>query len=67
MSSSFLAVLPDAITHQHQHLSPVALDPPFPTRTVTLLTREGAYQTAANRAFTHLTHEYVRAHLPNNR
>jgi LysR family cyn operon transcriptional activator len=60
-------VLPDAITHQHPHLSPVALDPPFPTRTVTLLTREGAYQTAANRAFTHLTHEYARAHLPNNR
>jgi LysR family transcriptional regulator, cyn operon transcriptional activator len=60
-------VLPDAITHQHPHLSPVTLDPPFPTRTATLLTREGAYQTAANRAFTHLTHEYVRAHFPNNR
>jgi LysR family transcriptional regulator, cyn operon transcriptional activator len=60
-------VLPDAITHQHRHLSPVALDPPFPTRIVTLLTREGAYQSAANRAFTELTHEYVRAHLPNNR
>jgi hypothetical protein len=42
-------------------------DPPSPTRTATLLTREGAYQTAANQAFTHLTHEYVRAHLPNNR
>ncbi len=60
-------MLPDAITHQHPHLSPVALDPPLPTRTVTLLTREGAYQTVANRAFTHLTHEYVRVHLPNNR
>jgi LysR family transcriptional regulator, cyn operon transcriptional activator len=65
--TSLATVLPDAITHQHPHLSPVALDPPFPTRTVTLLTREGAYQTAANRAFTHLTHEYVGAHLPNNR
>jgi DNA-binding transcriptional LysR family regulator len=60
-------VLPDAIAHQHPHLSPVALDPPFPTRIVTLLTREGAYQSAANRAFSDLTHEYVRAHLPNNR
>jgi LysR family transcriptional regulator, cyn operon transcriptional activator len=64
--TSLATVLPDAITTQHPHLSPVALDPPFPTRTVTLLTREGAYQTAANRAFTHLTHEYVRAHLPKN-
>jgi LysR family transcriptional regulator, cyn operon transcriptional activator len=58
--------LPDAITH-HPHQSPVAPDPPFPTRTVTLITREGGYQTAANRAFIHLAHEYVRAHLPNNR
>jgi LysR family transcriptional regulator, cyn operon transcriptional activator len=56
-------VLPDAITRQHPYLFPVALVPPLPTRTVTLLTREGAYQTAANRAFIHLTHEYVRAHL----
>ena len=48
------------------HLSPIALDPPFPARAVTLLTREGAYQTAANRAFTHLTHECVRAHLSDN-
>lgn len=62
--TSLATVLPDAITHQHPHLSPVALDPPFPTRTVTLLTREGAYQSAANRAFTDLTYEYVRAHLP---
>jgi LysR family transcriptional regulator, cyn operon transcriptional activator len=52
-------VLPDAITDRDSHLCPVALDPPFPTRTVTLLTREGAYQTAAARAFTVLTHEYV--------
>ena len=51
-------------TLTYPHLSPIALDPPFPTRTVTLLTREGAYQTAANRASTHLTYEYVRAHLP---
>jgi LysR family transcriptional regulator, cyn operon transcriptional activator len=65
--TSLATVLPDAITHQHPHLSPVAVDPPFPARTVTLLTREDAYQTAASRAFTHLTQDYVRAHLPNNR
>lgn len=52
-------MIPDAITDRDSHLCPVALDPPFPTRTVTLLTREGAYQTAAARAFTVLTHEYV--------
>lgn len=65
--TSLATVLPDAIPHQHPHLSPVALDPPFPARTVTLLAREGAYQTAASRAFTHLTHDYVRAHFPNDR
>ena len=59
-------VLPDAIAYQHPHLSAVALDPPFPVRTVALLTREGTYQTAATRAFTRLTHEYVRTHLTNN-
>uniref|UniRef100_UPI001C255921 transcriptional regulator CynR n=1 Tax=Streptomyces sp. AC627_RSS907 TaxID=2823684 RepID=UPI001C255921 len=37
-------VLPDAITHDHPHLAPVPLDPPLPTRTVTLLHREGAYR-----------------------
>jgi LysR family transcriptional regulator, cyn operon transcriptional activator len=63
--SPLATVLPDAITHQHPHLSPVALDPPFPTHTVTLLTREGAYQTAANRAFTHLIHE-IRPSTPRN-
>ena len=59
-------VLPDSIAHQHPHLSAVALDPPFPIRTVALLTREGAFQTAATRAFTRLTHDYVRTHLTNN-
>ncbi len=60
-------VLPDAITDRHSHLCPVALDPPFPTRTATLLTREGAYESAATRAFMRLTHEYVSAHLAANR
>jgi LysR family transcriptional regulator, cyn operon transcriptional activator len=60
-------VLPAAIAHQHPHLRPVALDPPFRTRTVTLLSREGAYQTAVHRAFTDLTLEYVQTHLTDNR
>ncbi len=54
-------VLPDAITHDHPHLVPVPLDPPLPTRTVTLLRREGAYHGAATRAFTRLTRDLVRA------
>ncbi|MEV5709844.1 transcriptional regulator CynR [Actinoallomurus sp. NPDC052274] len=53
-------VLPDAITHDHPHLTPVPLDPPLPTRTVTLLHREGAYRSAATRAFTELTRDLVR-------
>ncbi|MFF4226008.1 transcriptional regulator CynR [Streptomyces sp. L500] len=59
-------VLPDAITHDHPHLTPVPLDPPLPTRTVTLLTREGAYRSAATRAFTRLVHDHVatRAYTP---
>lgn len=59
-------VLPDAITHDHPCLAPVPLDPPLPTRTVTLLQREGAYRGAASRAFARLTHEYVdaRGYLP---
>ncbi|OIJ87814.1 transcriptional regulator CynR [Streptomyces sp. MUSC 14] len=53
-------VLPDAVTHDHPHLTPVALDPPLPPRTVTLLHREGAYRSAAARAFAELTHDLVR-------
>jgi LysR family transcriptional regulator, cyn operon transcriptional activator len=64
--TSLATVLPDAITREHPYLSPLTLDPPFPTRTVTLLTREGAYQTAANREFTHVIHDYVRAHHRGN-
>ncbi|MEV0322870.1 transcriptional regulator CynR [Streptomyces sp. NPDC050658] len=52
-------VLPDAITHEHPHLRPVALDPPLPPRTVTLLRRENAYRSAAARAFTRLTQQFV--------
>ncbi|MEU5582665.1 transcriptional regulator CynR [Streptomyces huasconensis] len=53
-------VLPDAITHDHPHLTPVPLDPPLPARTVTLQHREGAYRSAATRAFAQLTHDIVR-------
>ncbi|MGW1379402.1 transcriptional regulator CynR [Streptomyces sp. NPDC002446] len=54
-------VLPDAVTHDHPRLSPLRLDPALPARTVTLLRRENAYQSAAARAFTQLTGHYVRA------
>ena len=54
-------VLPDAITHDHPHLTLVPLDPPLPTRTVTLLHRENAYQSAATRACVRLTHDLVHA------
>lgn len=54
-------VLPDAVTEDHPHLAPVALEPALPTRTVALLRRENAYRSAAAGAFTRLTHEHVRA------
>ncbi|MCT7367673.1 transcriptional regulator CynR [Mycolicibacterium llatzerense] len=52
-------VLPDAVTHDHPHLTPVPLDPPMPTRTVALLRRDGGYHSAAASAFVQLTHELV--------
>ncbi|MFD7256886.1 transcriptional regulator CynR [Streptomyces sp. NPDC059874] len=58
--TSLATVLPDAITHDHPHLAPVPLEPALPSRTVTLLCRENAYQSAAARAFTHLTRQLVR-------
>lgn len=58
-----VTVLPDAIAH-HPQLRPVTLQPPLPTRTVTLLTHEGTYQTAAARAFTRLIREYVSQTMP---
>ncbi|MFI5765365.1 transcriptional regulator CynR [Streptomyces sp. NPDC051563] len=54
-------VLPDAITEDHPHLAPLALEPPLPTRTVALLRRENAYRSAAGRAFTRLTRRHVLA------
>jgi LysR family transcriptional regulator, cyn operon transcriptional activator len=52
-------VLPDAVTHDHSHLTPVPLDPPLPTRTVALLRRAGGYQSAAATAFVQLARELV--------
>ncbi|MET9362750.1 transcriptional regulator CynR [Streptomyces sp. NPDC006632] len=54
-------MLPDAVTHEHPGLAPVALDPPLPARTVTLLRRESGYRSAAAREFTRLTREVVRS------
>ncbi|MFD5142249.1 transcriptional regulator CynR [Streptomyces sp. NPDC058401] len=54
-------VLPDAVTEDHPHLAPLALEPPLPTRTVALLRRENAYRSAAGSAFTRLTHDHVLA------
>ncbi|MGR4878385.1 transcriptional regulator CynR [Streptomyces sp. LARHCF249] len=54
-------VLPDAVTHDHPHLRPVPLEPALPPRTVTLLRRQSAYESAAARAFTGLVRRLVRA------
>ncbi|MFF1480488.1 transcriptional regulator CynR [Streptomyces sp. NPDC058301] len=53
-------VLPDAVTDDHPSLRPVPLSPALPARTVTLLRRESAYQSAAARAFARLAPEVVR-------
>ncbi|WP_328906785.1 transcriptional regulator CynR [Streptomyces sp. NBC_00234] len=53
-------VLPDAVTDDHPHLTPVALDPPLPARRVALLRRDSAYRSAAARAFTRLASRVVR-------
>ncbi|WP_442817803.1 LysR substrate-binding domain-containing protein [Streptomyces sp. NBC_01591] len=54
-------VLPDAITDDHPHLTPIPIDPPLPTRVATLLHRESTYESAAARAFTRLARDLVRA------
>ncbi|MFB7595572.1 transcriptional regulator CynR [Streptomyces sp. NPDC056160] len=59
--TTIATVLPDAITHDHPHLTPVPLDPALPVRAVALLRRGGGYESAAARAFTRLTHDVVRA------
>ncbi|GAB2529475.1 transcriptional regulator CynR [Nocardia heshunensis] len=62
--TTLATVLPPAIAHAQPGLGTVVLDPPMPTRTVALLRREHAYRSAAARAFTHLSGQWVRAHLP---
>ncbi|MEU5402220.1 transcriptional regulator CynR [Streptomyces sp. NPDC005963] len=57
-------VLPDAITRDHPALHPIALTPPLPERTVSLLHRESAYISAAARAFTTLTRRWTAKHYP---
>ncbi|MFF3645232.1 transcriptional regulator CynR [Streptomyces sp. NPDC002564] len=57
-------VLPDALTRERPGLHAIPLDPALPTRTVTLLTRENGYRSAAARAFTELIHEWTRTQLP---
>ena len=56
-----VTVLPDALTHDHPRLTPVPLDPPLPDRTVTLLSREGGYRSAAALAFTEIAHDLIRS------
>ncbi|MGF1428236.1 transcriptional regulator CynR [Kitasatospora sp. LaBMicrA B282] len=57
--TSLATVLPDAITHDHPHLTPVPLDPALPARTAALLHREAGYRSAAARAFARLAEDLV--------
>jgi len=59
--TALATVLPDSVTRDHPHLHPVPLDPALPPRTVTLLRRETAYQSAAAAAFTRLTRDWAEA------
>lgn len=56
---SLVTVLPDSIIDEHADLRGVLLEPRIPTRTVQLLWRDGAYHSAAARAFTELVHVVV--------
>ena len=47
-------ILPDAIAREQHGLNPVAVLPAVPHRTAALLRRQGAYMSAASRAFTEL-------------
>ncbi|MFE2283459.1 transcriptional regulator CynR [Streptomyces sp. NPDC059443] len=55
------SVLPEALTHDHTGLRPVPLTPALPARTVSLLRRDSAYQSAAAHAFTRLTRQAYEA------
>lgn len=47
-------VLPDAIAREQPRLRPVPLEPALPARSVALLRREAAFESAAARAFAEL-------------
>ncbi|MEW1699613.1 transcriptional regulator CynR [Streptomyces sp. NPDC093249] len=49
--TSLATVLPDAVTRDHPHLTPVPLSPALPPRGVTLLRRAAGYRSAAALAF----------------
>jgi LysR family transcriptional regulator, cyn operon transcriptional activator len=49
--STLATVLPSAVTRQNSELRSVRLEPALPQRTAALLLREGAYRSAATRAF----------------
>ncbi|MFF3862658.1 transcriptional regulator CynR [Streptomyces sp. NPDC002209] len=52
-------VLPGALTRDHTPLHPVPLAPALPARTVVLLRRESAYESAASRAFAALARQWA--------
>lgn len=58
--TALATVLPDAIADSHPGLASVRLEPPLPARTVVLLSRDGAYRSAAARAFTMLAIDLIR-------
>lgn len=59
--TSLATLLPAAIAAQHADITAIALKPPLLERTAALLQRQGAWQTAAARAFIALAHEQAAA------
>ncbi|UQX04374.1 transcriptional regulator CynR [Streptomyces sp. RerS4] len=57
--TGLVTVLPDAVTDDQPELTRIPLTPPLPSRTVVLLRRTTAYESAAARAFTTLAREVV--------
>jgi LysR family cyn operon transcriptional activator len=52
-------ILPTAIVNANPDLRAIPLSPPLPERTVALLSRRGAYQTAASIAFSDLLVRFI--------
>ncbi|WP_330334094.1 transcriptional regulator CynR [Streptomyces sp. NBC_00536] len=57
--TALATVLPDALARDQPGLHPVGLTPALPARTVVLLRRESAYESAAARAFTALARDWA--------